>query len=351
MHHHLSIEDDVDFKSLHRFLTGRAVGYVAPAAADWPRPCRRLQGLYGARRDLRHARRREHRRGRARRARAAAEPRGGRPSTHDVFVTSRAFKRFTFPRYALLDHVPFDEALRRQYRGVAIEDAWRPYFAVATVLDGSGQGPYLLRRGPFWKAVRASGSLPAVLPPVFTDDGRMLVDGGVIENIPLQSMKMLKAGPNLVVHFGLRTMPQRFQVDYMDIPGRWSLIRRMLTPSGRRSLPAVPNPIAVLQRCLVMHQASTSCRSARSISCSPCRRFQARISWISTATPNCSRRPITGVARASTSWRRRATRHWRRCWGQDTERSDPVNDRPRHQAAARAVRMSSSACPASSLPS
>ena len=29
MHHHVSLEDDLDFKSLHRFLTGRAVGYVA----------------------------------------------------------------------------------------------------------------------------------------------------------------------------------------------------------------------------------------------------------------------------------------------------------------------------------
>ena len=36
---------------------------------------------------------------------------------HDVFVTSRSFKRLTFPRYALLDHVAFDEALRRQFGG------------------------------------------------------------------------------------------------------------------------------------------------------------------------------------------------------------------------------------------
>ena len=62
---------------------------------------------------------------------------------HDVFVTSRGFKRFTFPRYGLFDHVPFDRALQRQFKDVRIEDAWRPYFAVATVLDGSGQGPYL----------------------------------------------------------------------------------------------------------------------------------------------------------------------------------------------------------------
>ena len=57
--------------------------------------------------------------------------------THDVFVTSRGFKRLTFPRYALLDHVPFDDALRRQFGGTCIEDAWRPFFAVATVLDGT----------------------------------------------------------------------------------------------------------------------------------------------------------------------------------------------------------------------
>ena len=29
MHHHVALEDDLDFRSLHRFLTGRALGYVA----------------------------------------------------------------------------------------------------------------------------------------------------------------------------------------------------------------------------------------------------------------------------------------------------------------------------------
>jgi NTE family protein len=84
--------------------------------------------------------------------------------THQVVVESRGFKQFTIPRYALVDHVDYDEALRKQYRGVSIEDLWRPYFAVATILDGLGQGPYLMRRGLLWKAVRASSSIPAVLP-------------------------------------------------------------------------------------------------------------------------------------------------------------------------------------------
>jgi NTE family protein len=255
MHHHVSIGDDRDFKSLHRFLTGRATGYVAAGGGGFG-PAH--IGIFKAFAD--HG--------------AAFDLLGGTSvgaavlsglslllspdevdrRTHDVFVTSRALKRLTFPRYALLDHTPFDEALQRQFKGICIEDAWRPFFAVATVLDGSGEGPYLLRHGPFWKAVRASGSLPAVLPPVFTDDGRMLVDGAVVDNIPLRPMKALKAGPNLVVHFGARAMQQRFEVDYTSIPGRWRLVRQMLTASGRRKLPDVPNPISVLQRCLVMHQ-------------------------------------------------------------------------------------------------
>jgi predicted acylesterase/phospholipase RssA len=51
------------------------------------------------------------------------------------------------------------------------------------------------------EGVRASGSIPAVLPPMFTEDGRMLVDGGIVDNIPLAPMKTLRSGPNLVVHF------------------------------------------------------------------------------------------------------------------------------------------------------
>jgi NTE family protein len=251
MHHHVSLEDDRDFKSLHRFLTGRATGYVAAAGGGFgPAHAGVFKAFAerGAIFDMLGG-------SSVGAAILGAFALGLSPEevdlgTHDIFVTNRAFKRLTLPRYALLDHVAFDAALQQQFRGVSIEDAWRPYFAVATVLDGSGSEPYLMRRGPLWKAVRASGSLPAVLPPLFTEDGRMLVDGAVTDNIPLRSMKALKAGPNLVVHFGLRDLEQRFQVDYASIPGRWRLARAMLTPAARRKLPALPNPVSVLQRCL-----------------------------------------------------------------------------------------------------
>ena len=141
MHHHLSLADDHDFKSLHRFLTGRAAGYVAAGGGGFgPAHVGVFKAFAerGVNFDMLGG------------TSVGAAVLGGFAmllspeevdlGTHDVFVTSRGFKRYTFPRYGLLDHVPFDEALRRQFRGIRIEDAWRPYFAVATVLDGSAPG-------------------------------------------------------------------------------------------------------------------------------------------------------------------------------------------------------------------
>jgi NTE family protein len=254
MHHHVSLEDDQDFKSLFRFLTGRAVGFVAGGGGGFG-PAH--VGIYkafqerGAKFDILGG------------ASVGAAVLAGFSllltpaeldlALRDIFVSSRGFKRRTFPRYSLLDHVEFDKALQRQCRGAEIEDVWLPYFAVATDVDRVGQGLYIMRRGPLWKAVRASGSIPAVLPPMFTDDGRMLVDGGVVDNIPLAPMKSLKSGPNLIVHFGI-TPAQPYTVKYESIPGRRQLMNRMFNPFARQKLPDIPGPITVLRRCFGIHQ-------------------------------------------------------------------------------------------------
>jgi predicted acylesterase/phospholipase RssA len=54
--------------------------------------------------------------------------------THNIFVTNRAFRRFTLPYYGLLDHKAFDRALRTVYGDLLIEDLWRPFFAISANL-------------------------------------------------------------------------------------------------------------------------------------------------------------------------------------------------------------------------
>ena len=254
MHHHVSLEDDEDFKSLFRFVTGRAIGFVAGGGGGFgPAHVGIFKAFQerGAKFDILG--------GTSVGAAVLAgfalflTPAEIDLALKDIFVSSRGFKRWTWPRYSLLDHVEFDKALQRQCRGAQIEDMWRPYFAVATEVDHAGHGLRVIRRGSLWKAVRASGAIPAILPPMFTDDGRMLVDGGVVDNIPLAPMKALKSGPNLVVHFDAPAV-QPYAVKYENIPGRRQLLCRMLNPFARSRLPDVPSPISILRRCIGIHQ-------------------------------------------------------------------------------------------------
>lgn len=254
LHHHLALEDDADLRSLARFLKGGAVGFAAGGGGGFG-PAH--VGIYKAFRergilfDLFI--------GTSVGAAVSAgfalrlTPEEIDEGTHDIFVISRGFKRPTWPRYALLDHKAFDQALARNCGpALQIEDCWHPFFAVAT--DLSRQQLKLIRTGSLWKAVRASASIPGILPPVFTEEGTMLVDGGMMDNAPLAPLKKIKTGPNLVVHFGRRE-EQRFECRYEDIPGRWELIASILNPFRKRRLPRAPGAASVLMRSMMAHQS------------------------------------------------------------------------------------------------
>ena len=81
----------------------------------------------------------------------------------------------------------------------------------------------------------------------------MLVDGCLIDNVPLAPMHELKRGPNLVVHFG-EPAAEMFDVAYDALPGRLELFAAMLMPFRRKLLPAAPSAVNVLWRSLVAHQ-------------------------------------------------------------------------------------------------
>lgn len=161
IHHHVSLEDDADLLALARFLTGRAVGFVAGGGGGYG-PAH--VGIYRVFR--------EHgvtfdafvgtSVGSAMLAGFAFLGEHDRltAGTEDIFVKSRSFKRPTLPRYSLLDHKVFDEALARAYGSTTmVEDCWKPFCAVATNL--SAQRIELIRTGLLWQAVRASSAIPA----------------------------------------------------------------------------------------------------------------------------------------------------------------------------------------------
>ena len=68
-----------------------------------------------------------------------------------------------------------------------IEDLWLSYFCVAA--DLSIGKIRVFDEGPVWRALRASISIPGVFPPVLADDGHVLVDGAILDNLPVDVMK------------------------------------------------------------------------------------------------------------------------------------------------------------------
>jgi NTE family protein len=248
MHHHVALDRASDVERLFRFINGTARGLVAGGGGAF---CAAHVGIYAALLD----------------AGVPIDMMGGTSAggaftaafalestpdeidraTHEMFITDKALGRYTWPRYSLFDQTYFDRALIRSFGGIDIEDLWIPYFAISTNL--SSYERHCHRRGELWAAVRATASIPVVLPPFYTDDGQMLVDGCLIDNVPIAAMHQMKSGPNIVVSIHMPRL-QCFDVPYSALPGRGDLLRRVINPLRRQPLPQAPGPIAVLVRSL-----------------------------------------------------------------------------------------------------
>jgi NTE family protein len=98
------------------------------------------------------------------------------------------------PRLGFLDAGRLEQLLNRILGDRRIEDLAMPFAAVATDIE-TGK-VVILRQGPLARAVRASCSVPGFFTPVEID-GRLVVDGGVVNNVPVDVARSL--GADLVI--------------------------------------------------------------------------------------------------------------------------------------------------------
>ena len=79
-----------------------------------------------------------------------------------------------------------------------------PFRAVATDLETGAM--VVLDKGPLWRAMRASMAVPGVFLPI-EDDGRLLVDGGLVQNLPVDVGRSLCGDRVIAINLG--TPPSR----------------------------------------------------------------------------------------------------------------------------------------------
>jgi NTE family protein len=80
----------------------------------------------------------------------------------------------------------------RDKLGLSTFESLRTPFAAVTCDLQSGER-VALTRGDLVRALGASSALPGIFPPVEIE-GRMLVDGGVVENLPVATVRRMGAG-------------------------------------------------------------------------------------------------------------------------------------------------------------
>ena len=110
----------------------------------------------------------------------------------DAFVLRNPLSDFTFPLIALLRGKKVSERLQEHFGDIRIEELPKPFFCVSSDLT-TGR-IHVHRTGLLWRALRASVALPGILPPV-TYDRHLLVDGGVMNNLPVDVMATQARGP------------------------------------------------------------------------------------------------------------------------------------------------------------
>jgi NTE family protein len=109
-----------------------------------------------------------------------------------AFVKSDPLSDLAFPMIAMTRARKVAGLLEEAYGDVDIADMPLPFFAVSSNLTTGRIEVH--RTGLLRRAMRASISIPGVMPPVVMD-GQVLVDGAVIKNFPTDVMRQLNAGP------------------------------------------------------------------------------------------------------------------------------------------------------------
>lgn len=164
---------------------------------------------------------------------------------------SKDFFDYTIPAVAIMAGRRVNALLERLFGETFIEDSWRDFFCISANLTRARMEVH--QRGLLRKYVRASMSLPVILPPV-VDGEDLLIDGVVLNNLPLDVMRQrVGNGTVLGVDVGVEEDLTGYENLALDISG-WKVLRSRLNPFSEPV--KAPSVFAILMRVLELPTVS-----------------------------------------------------------------------------------------------
>ncbi len=110
-----------------------------------------------------------------------------------------SISKFGYSRLGLNSNEPVCDIIREMIGRARIEDAQIPLAIIATNIDTGEK--VILKKGSVAEAIMASTCLPGLFIPVKIK-GKKLVDGGLVENLPLSPLKKMGAEVRIGVDLG-----------------------------------------------------------------------------------------------------------------------------------------------------
>jgi NTE family protein/lysophospholipid hydrolase len=167
------------------------------------------------------------------------------------WIAMDPMKDKTLPLVAMLAGKKLDAMLEMMFGDTQIEDLWTTYFCVSANLTQAKA--VIHQSGPLKNAVRASMAIPGVAAPVVVA-GDLLVDGGVLNNLPGDLMRNVCGGTVIAVDVSPK-VDLAVDMSYTELPSAWEILRSRMPGSTPLK---IPNIFALMMRTLMLSSADKS---------------------------------------------------------------------------------------------
>ncbi|MEQ8762763.1 MAG: cyclic nucleotide-binding and patatin-like phospholipase domain-containing protein [Planctomycetota bacterium] len=145
---------------------------------------------------------------------------------------------YTWPAVALTSGRKLNRSIWTALGGHRLEDLRTTTFALSTNL--SRAEPRVSRRGDLAEEVRASVSLPGIFPPCLSEEGDYLVDGGLLNNVPVDVMRDLVGDGTVIAVEVTGAGDLEADARICREASGWRLLLEKLTPwTERRTSPSM----------------------------------------------------------------------------------------------------------------
>ena len=166
------------------------------------------------------------------------------------YGSTKALLDYTFPITSLCASDKITALLQNMFTDTHIEDLVLPYFCVSTNLSRSQ--PMVHQQGLLCRAVRASIAIPGVFAPVSLD-GDLLVDGSVMNTLPIEWMHQLLGGGKIIAVNATPEKEQSRSWHIEDSISGWDVLYSRLNPFATKK--RVPSLIGTLMQSLYVNSS------------------------------------------------------------------------------------------------